>query len=131
MSPGSEPSGQPPGPPEQYGIPPQPTYQQMGAVQPPAGPARSGSSPLVLAGGLIAVASLVATAVFTGLMYSDQPDTVTEFEKQHRLSTCAYAHQDPDSWGDNTEGLNCHELYNMPQAEWEKRFGEDYEDNDD
>ncbi|MFG2296541.1 hypothetical protein [Streptomyces sp. NPDC048603] len=127
------PPPQPPVPPEPYIPQQQPAYQvgAVGVPQPPvAGPQKQGS-PLALVGGVIAVASLVATAVFTGLLYADQVDTVEEAEKQHRISTCAYAKQDPDSWGDNTKGLNCHDLYGMTQVEWDKSYGVDYEDEDD
>ncbi|MEV8531228.1 hypothetical protein [Streptomyces sp. NPDC051211] len=124
----TNPPPQPPVRPEPY-VPPQPVYQAAAGQPPVAGPRRPGN-PLALIGGAIAVASLVVTAVFTVLLYADTVDTVPEYEEQHRLSTCAYAHKDPDTWGDNTEGLNCHELYGMSQDAWDKTYGADFESDD-
>ncbi|MET9430749.1 hypothetical protein [Streptomyces sp. NPDC003036] len=71
----------------------------------------------------VAVASLVTTAVFTGLIWAQHSDTVAEYEGQHRLYTCASAHADPKTWGEDTDGLNCHELYDMSKKAWDDTYG--------
>ncbi|MER6997027.1 hypothetical protein [Streptomyces sp. NPDC000410] len=88
-------------------------------------------SPFKIIAGCIAVASLVATAVFTGLIYVQTPDTIEEIEQDNRLRTCVYAHEDPETWGEETDGLDCHELYGMPKEAWDSTYGIKAEEKED
>ncbi|QGV80358.1 hypothetical protein [Streptomyces ficellus] len=95
----------------------------------PAGRRKRSLSALKVAAGALAVASLVTTAVFTVLIWAQHPDTVGEYEEQRRLLTCASAHTDPKTWGEDTDGLDCHKLYDMPKKAWDDTYGVNHPSN--
>ncbi|MFF8829865.1 hypothetical protein [Streptomyces sp. NPDC015131] len=105
------------------------------AMPPPVPPDATGRKArrlhpaLRTAAAALALASLVVTAVFTVLIWAQHPDTVGEYEEQRRLLTCASAHTDPKTWGEDTDGLDCHKLYDMPKKAWDDTYGVNHPSN--